>query len=202
MRTLLLLEEQEALAGNGMVRPGPKKFLNPSQMKEFLKAARKGRYGVRDFCMCLFGYQHGLRRLELINFRLDDLDLDSGRCFVRRQKGSISTNHPIPGEEIRALRAWLRLREKFAFKSSPLLFLSERGPMDVRSFNYLCRVIGNRMNPPTRVNPHMLRHSCGYKLADDGKDTRLIQDYLGHKEIRNTELYTQTSAKRFEGLWA
>lgn len=49
--------------------------------------------------------------------------------------------------------------------------------------------------------PHMLKHSCGYYLADKGYDTRLIQDYMGHKQIQNTVRYTQTNARRFEGLW-
>jgi type 1 fimbriae regulatory protein FimB len=47
----------------------------------------------------------------------------------------------------------------------------------------------------------MLRHSCGFALANKGCDTRLIQDYLGHRNIRHTQLYTRTAAVRFEGLW-
>ena len=51
------------------------------------------------------------------------------------------------------------------------------------------------------VHPHMLKHSCGYFLANKGLDTRLIQDYMGHKQILNTVRYTATNAKRFEELW-
>ncbi|HFV9295705.1 TPA: tyrosine-type recombinase/integrase, partial [Serratia fonticola] len=50
------------------------------------------------------------------------------------------------------------------------------------------------------VHPHMLRHSCGYALADDGIDTRLIQDYLGHRNIQNTVIYTASNAKRFRSI--
>lgn len=179
----------------------PKNFLSPSEMKAFLEAARGGRYGVRDYCMVLMAYRHGLRVGELVKFRLDDVDLDAGRAFIRRQKGSMSTNHPMDGDEIRAVRAWMRRRAGFAHKSSPLLFLSERGPMCRQAFTFLCRQIAGRMKPTMHVHPHMLRHSCGYALANMGKDTRLIQDYLGHREIKNTEVYTRTTAKRFEGLW-
>ena len=52
------------------------------------------------------------------------------------------------------------------------------------------------------VHPHMLRHSTGYKLANDGRDTRSIQHYLGHKNIQNTVRYTEMSATRFKGFWS
>ena len=52
-----------------------------------------------------------------------------------------------------------------------------------------------------RVNPHMLRHACGYNLANDGVDTRMLQAYLGHTNIQSTVLYTKLAADRFNGLW-
>jgi integrase len=64
-------------------------------------------------------------------------DLDTGRLFVRRLKGSLSTSQPLEGDEIRALRAWLRQRIKASCCNSPLVFLSERGPMTRQAFNYL-----------------------------------------------------------------
>jgi len=51
------------------------------------------------------------------------------------------------------------------------------------------------------VHPHMLRHGCGYQLVNQGVNTRTIQDYLGHKDVRHTELYTEVDASRFRGLW-
>jgi len=51
------------------------------------------------------------------------------------------------------------------------------------------------------VHPHMLRHACGYALADQGADTRLIQDYLGHRSIQHIVRYTATNPARFEKLW-
>jgi site-specific recombinase XerD len=80
-------------------------------------------------------------------------------------------------------------------------FLSERGPMTRQAVNYLVAVIGKGAGLSVHVHPHMLRHSCGYALANKGCDTRLIQDYLGHRNIRHTQLYTRTSAARFERLW-
>jgi integrase len=179
----------------------PKNFLTETEMGNFLKAARKGRHSIRNFAMLLMTFRHGLRVSELINMRIADVDLDTGRLFVRRLKGSLSTSQPLEGDEIRALRAWLRQRAKAPCCNSPLIFLSERGPMTRQSFNYICAEIGRRAGLSIKIHPHMLRHSCGFALANKGCDTRLIQDYLGHRNIRHTQLYTRTAAVRFEGLW-
>lgn len=178
-----------------------KNFLTDNEMKKFLTAARKSRHGVRNFCLMLTAYRHGLRVSELVDIRLKDLDLETGRLFVRRLKGSLSTHQPIEGDELRAIRAWLREREKYPNASSNYLFLSERGPMTRQSINYLVEQTGKRAKLNFKVNPHMLRHSTGYYLANKGCDTRLIQDYLGHRNITHTVRYTRTAAHRFEGLW-
>ncbi|MCM4604482.1 tyrosine-type recombinase/integrase, partial [Escherichia coli] len=54
---------------------------------------------------------------------------------------------------------------------------------------------------PGAVHPHMLRHACGFALADNGVDTRLLQDYLGHRNIQHTVRYTASNAARFKGVW-
>ena len=56
-------------------------------------------------------------------------------------------------------------------------------------------------HPLLEIHPHMLRHSCGFALANMGIDTRLIQDYLGHRNIRHTVWYTASNAGRFYGIW-
>jgi type 1 fimbriae regulatory protein FimB len=180
---------------------GGKNFLTEAEMKRFLDAARHSRHGVRDHAMMLMAFRHGLRVSELVDMRLKDMDLETARLYVRRKKGSLSTHQPIEGDELRALRAWLRLREMRADARSPYLFLSERGPMTRQAFNYLVAQTGKRAKLRFHVHPHMLRHSTGYYLANRNHDTRLIQDYLGHKNISHTVRYTRTAASRFEGLW-
>ena len=170
-------------------------------MKKFLSAARRGRYGVRDFCMMLVAFRHGLRVSELSDLKLQDLDLETGRVFVRRKKGSLSTHQPIDGDELRAIRAWLREREKRADANSSYLFFSERGPFTRQAVNYLVEQIAKRAGFNFKVTPHTLRHSTGYYLANKGYDTRLVQDYLGHRNITHTVRYTRTAASRFDGLW-
>ena len=179
----------------------PKNFLTEAEVENFLKAGRKGRHNVRNFAMLLLAFRHGLRVSELISMRMADVDLDTGRLFVRRVKGSLSTSQPLEGDEIRALRAWLRERINAPCCNSPLVFVSERGPMTRQAFNYICAKIGKRAKLSINVHPHILRHSCGFALANKGCDTRLVQDYLGHRNITHTQIYTRTAAVRFEGLW-
>jgi site-specific recombinase XerD len=178
-----------------------KNFLTEAEMKKFLEAARKTRHGVRDHCLMLMAFRHGLRVSELIDIRLKDLDIETSRIYVRRLKGSLSTHQPIEGDELRALRAWLRIREDYPNAGSNYLFLSERGMMTRQAINYLVNQIGKKATLDFKVTPHSIRHSTGYYLANKGYDTRLIQDYLGHKNIAHTVRYTRTAASRFEGLW-
>src|SRR5262252_10038948 len=121
-----------------------KDFLTEAEMRRFLEAARHGRHGARNYAMMLIAYRHGLRVSELVDLRLKDLDLETGRLYVRRKKGSLSTHQPMEGDELRALRAWLRERTQRKDARLSYLFLSERGPMTRQAVNYLVKECGLR----------------------------------------------------------
>jgi type 1 fimbriae regulatory protein FimB len=161
-----------------------KDFLTEAEMRRFLEAARHGRHGVRDYLMMLITYRHGLRVSELVDLRLKDLDLETGRLYVRRKKGSLSTHQPIEGDELRALRTWLREREQRRDARSPYLFLSERGPMIRQAVNYLVAEIGKRAKLRFHVHPHMLRHSTGLGLT---QNPILYTTCCGYYAIINTK---------------
>jgi type 1 fimbriae regulatory protein FimB len=98
---------------------------------------------------------------------------------------------------LRAIRKHLASRED----KLPWLFVSERGaPLTRRAVNYLIAAAGERAGLG-HVHPHMLRHSCGYALADKGTDLRVMQDYLGHRDPKMTTRYMRVSSRRFEGLF-
>jgi type 1 fimbriae regulatory protein FimB/type 1 fimbriae regulatory protein FimE len=172
-------------------------YLGPAQIERLLAAARKGRHGVRDHLLILMAFRHGLRVSEAIALRRTDTDLAQSRLWVARLKNGLSVEHPVAGDELRALRRWLAARDD----ALPWLFVSERRqPLTRQAVNYIVGAAAKRagLDP---VHPHMLRHSCGFALANRGYDLRLIQDYLGHRDPRHTAHYTRTAASRFDGLW-
>ena len=142
-------------------------------------------------------FRHVLRVSEAIALSRTDVDLDQARIWIGRLKNGLSVEQPLAGDELRAIRRWLASRED----ALPWLFVSERRqPLTRQAVNYIVARAGERAGLG-RVHPHMLRHSCGFALANRGYDLRLIQDYLGHRDPRHTAHYTRTAAGRFEGLW-
>jgi type 1 fimbriae regulatory protein FimB len=172
-------------------------FLGEAEVTALLDGAKAGRHGIRDHLILLTMYRHGLRVSEAVGLRRDEVDLDRARLWVRRLKNGLSVEQPIAGDELRALRRYLATRKD----ALPWLFLSERGqPLTRQSVNYLITAAAIRAGVAP-VHPHMLRHSCGFALADRGHDLRLIQDYLGHRDPKHTVHYTRIAGSRFEGIW-
>lgn len=141
--------------------------------------------------------QRSIRVSELIALRWDQVDLRQGLLYVGRLKNGTASVHPIRGPEIRALR---RLRRDYP--ETPYLFVTERrGPLTASTVRKMIARAAQQAGLPFPVHPHMLRHACGYKLANDGHDTRAIQHYLGHKNITHTTRYTELASDRFNGFW-
>jgi type 1 fimbriae regulatory protein FimB/type 1 fimbriae regulatory protein FimE len=175
-----------------------REYLTPDEVEKVLQASAKlGRHGARDRTLILLAYRHGLRVSELVALRWDQIDLKAGLLHVARLKNGIASTHPIRGPELRALRELRR-----DYPSSPYLFVSELGgPLTPATVRKLITRAGERAKLPFPIHPHMLRHSTGYKLANDGHDTRAIQQYLGHRNITHTVRYTELSPERFKGFW-
>ncbi|EDS8500820.1 tyrosine-type recombinase/integrase, partial [Salmonella enterica subsp. enterica serovar Anatum] len=167
-----------------------RKFLTPEEVSLLLDAALCGANPERNHCLILMAFLHGFRVSELLRLRLSDIDLHGRQIHVARLKNSFSTVHPLIPREVRSLRAWLRVRKKMADTGNDWLFISRSGfPLSRQQFYYLLTRISHKAGLPVCAHPHMLRHACGYALADNGADTRLIQDYLGHRNIRHTVRY-------------
>lgn len=179
---------------NGALRS--REHLTPQEIEALIKAARKNRHGGRDSALIMVAFHHGLRVSELVNLRWEQIDFEGGALHVRRAKQGMPATHPLPGRELRALR---QLRRDAA---GPFVFVSERGaPLTPAAVNRMLQRLGERQGFPFPLHAHMLRHACGYKLANQGTDTRTIQGYLGHRNIRHTVRYTELAPTRFRGLF-
>jgi integrase len=104
---------------------------------------------------------------------------------VRRSKRGTPSVHPIQGDELRALRRLQREQPP-----GPYVFTSERaGPIALKSFHTMISRLGQGAGMAFPIHPHMLRHGCGYALANAGHDTPAIQAWMGHKNIQHTVRY-------------
>lgn len=175
-----------------------RKYLTPDEMEQLMRGARNvGRHRHRNATAILIGYRHGLRVSELVSLRWDQIDLKQGLLHISRLKNGTPSTHPLRGPELRALR---RLRREYSH--SPYVFCTERkGPMTVSNFQKIIGRAGQKAGLGFTVHPHMLRHACGFKLANDGHDTRSIQHYLGHWNIQSTVRYTELAPNRFKDFW-
>jgi len=177
----------------------PREYLTEQEVERLIEAtAKHGRHRHRDGTLILITYRHGLRVSEVVALQWHQVDLGQGRLHVHRLKRGITSVHPLRGPEIRALR-----RIQRDYPDSPYVFATERrGPLTASSARKIVMRAGKQAGLSFPVHPHMLRHATGYKLANDGHDTRAIQHYLGHKNIQHSVRYTELSPARFRHFWS
>jgi type 1 fimbriae regulatory protein FimE len=175
-----------------------REYLTPHEVEQVIAAARKvGRHSSRDVTLILLMYRHGLRVTEAVSLRWDAVNLRAGLLHVHRIKHGPPAVHPLRGPELRALR---QLRRDYP--DTPYLFISERGgPLTDRAVRHIVLRAGEIAGLTFPIHPHMLRHACGFYLANKGIDTRAIQQYLGHCNIQHTVRYTALTPHRFTQFW-
>jgi len=174
-----------------------REHLTKDEVERVIEAAKDNRYGQRDALMILLTFRHGLRAAEVCDLRWEQVDFKTANLHVRRVKNGTPATHPLTGREMRALRKHQRDSER-----SPFVFVSERGaPLTAPGFSRMVERAAAAADLGIKGHAHMLRHACGYKLANDGIDTRSLQVYLGHRNIQNTTRYTALAPDRFKGFW-
>jgi len=173
-----------------------RRYLRPEEANRLIEAAaQRGRYPFRDRVLLRVVYRHGLRAAEACGLRWSQIDLETGTIHVLRLKGSKDSMHTMDRDELRDLR---KLRRDV---TGLYVFETERGgPLSSDALQYIVREAGRLAGLDVEAHPHMLRHAAGYCLANEGTDTRLIQDFLGHKDIRHTVRYTELAPKRLAAL--
>ena len=174
-----------------------REHLTADEVERLIEAAKDNRHGHRDGLMVLLTFRHGLRAVEVCDLRWEQVNFKMAILHVRRAKNGTPATHPLTGREMRALR-----RHQRESRPSPFVFVSERGaPLTAPGFSRMVERAAVAADLGIKAHAHMLRHACGYKLANDGVDTRSLQAYLGHRNIRNTTRYTALAADRFKSFW-
>jgi integrase len=174
-----------------------REHLTPAEVEKLIETLRGNRHGHRDALVALLAYRHGLRAAEVVDLRWEQVDFKTATLHVRRVKNGTPSTHPLTGRELRDLRRHQRESAK-----SPFVFVSERGaPLSAPGFSRMIERAGAEAKLGIKAHAHMLRHACGFKLANDGIDTRALQAYLGHRNIQNTTRYTALAPDRFKGFW-
>jgi integrase len=176
----------------------PRDWLHEREVEAMIAAAGRNRHAARDKALILLCYRHGLRVGELVALEWAHVDFPTSLLSVRRSKRGLDSTHPLTGRELRALRALQRnAKTRFVFESER----TPATPMSVRAAQWIVEQAGRDAKLSFPVHIHMLRHSCGFKLANDGQPTRHIQLYLGHKSLNHTARYTALAPDPFRGFW-
>jgi type 1 fimbriae regulatory protein FimB len=191
--------------------PRSREHLTQEEIRKLLAASRDkklSRNPERDYCLLLLMVRHGLRVSEACKLKLSDVQIQDKTLNVKRLKNGTPATHPLYNEEIKAIKDWMAVRQEMSMDSLTLgagdtLFISERrtplsrGTVWVLIQKY-AKVAGLE---GLNIHPHMLRHACGYDLANRGGDTRLIQGFLGHRNIQHTVKYTELDPRRYASLY-
>jgi type 1 fimbriae regulatory protein FimB len=123
---------------------------------------------ARDRCLLLLMFRHGLRVSETCRMKLDQVDTESRVLHVARLKGGLSTTQPLRGDELRAVSAWLKERARMKPMSKAFFVSEQRKQLHRSTVNLLLRKYSKAASLPLLAHPHMLRHACGFALADQG----------------------------------
>src|SRR5262245_42526204 len=178
-----------------------RKHLTDAEVHKLLDATKDSRNAARDRCLLLLMFRHGLRVSEACGLTISQVDIESRVLHVVRLKAGLSTTHPLRGDELRVIKTWLAERAKMQPETDAFFLSERRKPLSRKTAWVMIRDYGRDADLPTDAHPHILRHACGFAPADQGADMRLIQDYLGHRNMQHTVRYTATNPARFERLW-
>lgn len=178
-----------------------RKHLVAAEVDKLIEATKSSRNAARDRCLLLLMFRHGLRVSEACSLQLSQVDVESRILHVSRMKKGLSTTHPLRADEVKTINAWLSIRAKMKPETDDFFLSNRRGPLSRKTAWLAIKKYGELAGLPLPAHPHMLRHACGFALADQGADTRLIQDYLGHRNIQHTVIYTAANPARFEKMW-
>jgi site-specific recombinase XerD len=175
-------------------------YLCEKDVKNLIAAALDHKHGLRNATLILLSFKHALRVSEAISLRVGHIDFAGRAILCKRLKGSYTNSHPLDVEEISMLEKLIGDRSKN--EHNPIFVKSDGTAISRQVVWRMIREAGIRAGLGNSVHPHMLKHATGYSLINRGHDLRLIQAYMGHREIMNTVRYTAIDTTRFHSMWS
>lgn len=180
----------------------PREYLTPDEVDKLYQVARvSGPLRTRNVVMIDLLYRHALRAAEAVALRWDAIDRSGRVLHVARLKNGVAAVHPLKTDELVRLTKLYKSQRLMTFahaEPSNVLCSPVGLPISTRTVHHTISRLGRLAGFSWPIHPHMLRHACGYYLANRGHDTRSIQLYLGHADIKNTTLYTVLDPSRFQ----
>lgn len=171
-----------------------RKFLYEDEVNQLAKATQMTRYPIRDEAIILLTYNHAYRASELCNLQWDQIDFARNTIRVIRQKGGKDFTHSLYSHEKELL---LKLRD-INKVDSPYVFITERKRQFERhGLKMLIRRLETQCDISTYFSIHHLRHAKGVFLREKGIKLEDIADYLGHRHLSSTQIYTQMAENPF-----
>ncbi|HMA10757.1 MAG TPA: tyrosine recombinase XerC [Steroidobacteraceae bacterium] len=175
--------------------------LDADQMTQLLEAPAEGALGARDRAIMELLYSSGLRLAELVGLDLPALDL-ADRTVRVTGKGRKTRIVPVGGKAATALRAWIKERAGLARPGELAVFVGRNGRrLGARNIQLRLAQLGIRNGLPTRLHPHLFRHSFATHLLESSHDLRGVQELLGHADISTTQVYTHLDFQHLAGVY-
>ena len=174
------------------------KVLSVKEVELLLNVPLMNHFSFRNKAMLEVLYATGLRVSELVNLKLQDIDLTNDTVRVIG-KGSKERIIPLGDYAITALKIYLLEHRIYLLKNekNDYLFLNNHGKVITRQgFYKIIKELAYELHIKKEISPHMLRHSFATHLLEHGADLRSIQELLGHSDISTTQIYTHVSVQK------
>src|ERR1039458_7727207 len=156
--------KQVAWQGDG---DSDRKHLTGREVERLIEATKGGRNEARDRCLLLLMFRHGLRVSEACRLKLDQVDTKSKVLHIARLKGGLSTSQPLREDELRAIKFWLRERDRMKPTGTAFFVSEQRKPLHRSTVNLALRKYSVSASLPLLAHPHMLRHACALALRSE-----------------------------------
>ena len=161
------------------------RYMTQAEVKRFF-AVLKDR---RDRALFGISYLYGLRAGEAVLLKVSDIDFEGNKIFIPRLKNGYSGLKPLRQDARKVLKSYLRVH----IPHGDALFTTRQGSITKRRIEQLFKRYVVKAGLPDRYVPHSLRHSIAVHTLDAGEDIAYVQDHLGHRNIRNTQVYAKIS---------